>query len=145
MSKEIAKSPEILAKEAAIKTLQTQLKKKKTALKSLKTRLKNTKNDITELQRAGSGQVMSRMSQMEKLRLEIVELIQQMNQLKGLSRADKAALKDMEREFSSDDMFGEDFKDYKAQMDDTESEKILRRILMKMNGQKCEIFLSYLL
>ena len=119
MSKEIAKSPEILAKEAAIKTLQTQLKKKKTALKSLKTRLKNTKNDITELQRAGSGQVMSRMSQMEKLRLEIVELIQQMNQLKGLSRADKAALKDMEREFSSDDMFGEDFKDYKAQMDES--------------------------
>ena len=118
MSKEIAKSPEILAKEATIKTLQSQLKKKKTRLKGLKTRLNNTKNDITELQRAGSGQVMNRMSQMEKLRLEIVELIQQMGKLKGLSRADKAALKDMEREFGSDDMFGEDFKDYKAQMDE---------------------------
>ncbi len=122
MSKEIAKSPEILEKEARIKRLQSQLKKKKTTLKSLKTRLKNTKNDITELQRAGSGKVMGRMSQMEKLRLEIVELIQQMGKLKGLSRADKAALKDMEREFSSDDMFGEDFKAFKAQMGDVEAE-----------------------
>ncbi len=118
MSKEIAKSPEILAKEATIKTLQTKLKRKKTALKSLKTRLKNTKKDITEIQRAGSGQVMNRMAQMDKLRLEIMELIQQMNKLKGLSRADKAALKDMEREFGSEDMFGEDFKAYKAQMEE---------------------------
>ncbi|MFK7981756.1 MAG: DnaJ family molecular chaperone [Saprospiraceae bacterium] len=122
MSKEIAKSPEILAKEVLIKNLQTKLKKKKTSLKSLKTRLKNTKNEITDIQRAGSGQMMSKMAQMDKLRLEIVELVQQMKKLKGLSRADKAALKDMEKEFASEDMFGEGFKAHKAQMDDMEQE-----------------------
>lgn len=122
MSKEVAKSPEILEKEATIKTLQSQLKKKKTTLKSLKTRLKNTKNDITDIQRSGSGQVMGRMSKMEKLRLEILELVQEMKHMKGLSRADKAALKDMEQEFASDDMFGKDFKAYKEQMGDTEPE-----------------------
>ena len=121
MSKEIAKSPEILAKEALIKTLQAKLKKKKTSLKSLKTRLKNTKNDITDIQRAGSGKMMGKMAEMDKLRLEIVELVQQMKQLKGLSRADKAALKDMEKEFASADMFGEDFKTYQAKMEEMES------------------------
>lgn len=121
MRNEIAKSPEILEKEATIKRLQSQLKKKKTSLKGLKTRLKNTKNAITEIQQSGSGKMISRMAQMDKLRLEIVELVQQMKKLKGLSRADKAALKDMEREFASDDMFGEDFKTYKAKMDEMES------------------------
>jgi len=120
MSKEIAKSPEVLEKEATIKTLQSQLKKKKTTLKSLKTRLQNTKDKVTEIQRAGSGQIMSKMSQMDKLRLEILELVQQMRKLKGLSRADKAALKDMEREFSDGDMFGEDFQAYKDKMEEME-------------------------
>lgn len=122
MSKEIAKSPEILAKEAKIKKLQTQLKKKKTSLKGLKTRLKNTKNSITEIQRSTSGNIMSRMAQMEKLRQEILELVKQMKHLKGLSRGDKAALKDMEQQFSSGDMFGENFKTYKDQMEEMESE-----------------------
>lgn len=120
MSKEIAKSPEILEKEAIIKDLQSQLKKKKTALKSLKTRLKNTQQDITEVQRAGSGQIMSKMSQMEKLRLELIELVKKMMKIKGLSRADKAALKDMEENFSDEDMFGDDFKAFREQMDGAE-------------------------
>ncbi len=120
MSKEIAKSPEILEKEAIIKDLQSQLKKKKTALKSLKTRLKNTQQDITEVQRAGSGQIMSKMSQMEKLRLELIELVKKMMKIKGLSRADKAALKDMEASFSDEDMFGDDFKAFREQMDGAE-------------------------
>ncbi len=122
MGQEIAKSPEILEKEALIKDLQSQLKKRKSILKGLKTRLENTKNQITDVQRSGSGQVMSKMSQMEQLRLELLDLIQQMSQLKGLSREDKAALKDMKQQFSDEDIFGEGFSDYKAQMKDMESE-----------------------
>ena len=122
MNKEITKSPAILEKEATIKALQAQLKKKKSTLKSLKTRLKNTKNDITDIQRAGSGQMMSKMAQMDKLRLEIVELVQQMKKIKGLSRADKAALKDMEQQFSSGDMFGENFKAYQEKTADMDTD-----------------------
>ena len=57
MRQEIAKSPEILEKEALIKDSQSQLKKRKSILKGLKTRLENTKNQITDVQRSGSGQV----------------------------------------------------------------------------------------
>ena len=121
MRQEIAKSPEILEKEALIKDLQSQLKKRKSILKGLKTRLENTKNQITDVQRSGSGQVMSKMSQMEQLRLELLDMIQQMGQLKGLSREDKAALKDMKQQFSDEGMFGEGFQDFKEQMGDMDS------------------------
>ena len=47
MSKKIAKSPEMLEKEAVIKKLQGEFKKKKSVLKGLKTRLKKTKEEIT--------------------------------------------------------------------------------------------------
>ncbi len=122
MSQEITKSPEILKKEALIKDLQSRLTKRKRTLKGLKTRLENTKNKVTDIQRSGTGQVMSKMAQMDKLRLEILELVQQMKKIKGLSREDKMALKSMEQEFSSEDMFGEDFKDYKEQIDEMGSE-----------------------
>jgi len=120
MSKEVAKSAEVLEKEALIKDLQSQLKKRKRTLKGLKTRLENTKNDITDIQRSGSGEVISRMSQIEKLRVELVDLVKQMTKMKGLSRMDKAALKDMERGFASEDMFGEQFKSFKEQMGEME-------------------------
>ena len=50
MRQEIAKSPEILEKEALIKELQSQLTKRKSILKGLKTRLENNKNQITDIQ-----------------------------------------------------------------------------------------------
>lgn len=120
MNKEIAKSPEVVEKEALIKELQSQLKKRKRTLKGLKTRLENTKKEITDIQRSGSGEVISRMSQMEKLRVELIELVKKMTSIKGLSRRDKAALKDMEREFSNEEMFGEQFKHFKEQMGEME-------------------------
>ncbi|MEM6320318.1 MAG: calcium-binding protein [Bacteroidota bacterium] len=122
MKKEVAKSPEILAKEATIKELQTKLKKKKTVLKSLKTRLANTKEKITEVQRTATGKVASKMEQMEQLRVEILDLVERMKKMKGLSKADKAALKDMANEFANEDMFGEDYKAYKEQMEDLDAE-----------------------
>ena len=118
MSKEIVKSAEILEKEALIKALQTKLKKRKSILKGLKTRLENTKNQITDIQRSGSGKIISKMSEMESLRLELLELMQELEKIKGLSRADKAALKQMKQEFDNEAMFGEEFQEYKAQMDD---------------------------
>ena len=121
MSKQVAKSAKVLEKEALIKDLQSRLKKKKTALKGLKTRLKNTQYSITEIQRAGSGQIMSKMTQMEQLRLELVDLVKKMLKMKGLSRSDKAVLKDMEQKLADENLFGADFQTYRAKMKDKDN------------------------
>ena len=65
MSKQIAKSPEVLLKEAKIKELQALLKKRQTTLKSLKTRLKNMQTDISEISRRTQTEVYDRMVKMD--------------------------------------------------------------------------------
>lgn len=121
MSQQISKSPEFLAKEAAIKKLQSQLKKKKTRLKGLKTRLQNTKEAITKIQREGTGKVMSMVSKMETLRVELVDLVKKVLKIKGIDREDKEVLKTMEQSFAEEELFGDGFKQMKEEMDEMES------------------------
>lgn len=123
MSHQISKSPEIIAKEAIIKKLQAQLKKKKTKLKGLKTRLQNTKEDITKIQREGTGKMFSKVAEMEKVRLEVVELVKKLLKLKGLNREDKHLLRDMQETFESDELFGDGFQEMKEQMEEMEEMK----------------------
>ncbi|MFK7951151.1 MAG: hypothetical protein AB8G11_26455 [Saprospiraceae bacterium] len=111
MEKNIAKSPEMLAKEAKIKDLQKALKKRKSVLKSLKTRLKNTKSDIEDIQRNIQNIMFSRISKMDELRIEIGELALKMKQNKHFSKADKKALDEMSREFLDGNIFGDEFEE----------------------------------
>ena len=123
MSHQISKSPEILAKEAVIKKLQAQLKKKKTRLKGLKTRLQNTKEAITKIQREGSGKMFSKVAEMEKVRVELVELVKKLLKLKSINKEDKHLLKDMQETFESEELFGEGFQEMKEQMEEMEEMK----------------------
>ena len=92
MSKEISKSPEMLQKEARIKELHQQIKKERTTLKGLKTRLKNTKQKITDIQKKMSNAVFGSMEKLEKLRLNIIELLNACKKFKTINRADKEQL-----------------------------------------------------
>lgn len=112
MSKDISKSPEMLQREAAVKTLQKQLKSRKSTLKGLKTRLTNSKTEIEEVQYKSSTRVMSAMDRMEELKKEIAELAKKVLKIKGLSKGDKRALQEMAESFDDDDMMGEEYKAY---------------------------------
>ncbi len=114
MSKYIAKSPEMLRKEAEIKDLRAQLKKRQTTLKSLKTRLKNTQSDIEEIQRKVHTGMLHKAEAVDALRMEIAELARQLKKVKGMSRMDKEQLQMMADEISSDEMFGPAYQEYKA-------------------------------
>jgi len=116
MSKELAKSPEVLQKEAEIAALEKALKKKKTTLKSLKTRLKNTRERITEMQRGGQVQLVNRMEDLDNLRIEIAQLAEELKSVKGMSKQDKAELGEMAESMSREG-FGEEFDAYKEQME----------------------------
>ena len=109
MEKNIAKSLEMLAREAKIKELQTGLKKRKSVLKSLKTRLKNTKTEIEDVQRNVQNIMFSKMSKMEGLRVKIGELALKMKENKHFSKADKKALDEMAKEFLGENIFGDQF------------------------------------
>lgn len=111
MEKNIAKSPEILAKEAKIKDLQKTLKKRKTVLKSLKTRLKNTKADIENTQRTIQSLLFSKMEKLDTLRMEIGNLALKMKDNKQFSKADRKALDEMSQEFLDGTIFRDQFEE----------------------------------
>ncbi len=116
MNKELAKSPEVLQKEAEVAALEKALKKKKTTLKSLKTRLKNTRERITDMQRNGQVQMMNKMEDLDNLRIEIAELAAELKNAKGMSKQDKAELGEM-AESMANEGFGEEFDEYKERME----------------------------
>jgi len=113
MSNKIAKSPEMLQKEAAIKDLRSQLKKRQSTLKSLKTRLKNTQTEIETINRRAHSETLRKMEEMDALRMEIAELARQLKKVKGMSRMDKEQLQMMADEMGNEEMFGPGYKDYK--------------------------------
>lgn len=121
MEKNIAKSPEMLAKEVKVKHLQKALKKRKTVLKSLKTRLKNTKNEIESTQRNVQSILFSKIEKVEALRVEIGELAIKMKANKHFSKADKKALDELSQEFLNGNVFGEEYEEIRASKDKVES------------------------
>lgn len=120
MSKELAKSPEVLQKEAEIAALEKALKKKKTTLKSLKTRLKNTRQKIEDIQRDTQINIMNKMEDMDNLRIEIAGLAAELKNAKNMSEEDREQLGMMAEEMASQSL-GEDFEEYKAQRERMQS------------------------
>ena len=120
MEKNIAKSPEMIKKEADVQSLQKQLKKRKTVLKSLKTRLLNTKTNIEDVQRDVQSNLFTKMMEMDNLRVEISKLATDFQKSDGISTEDKRALGEMANELMEEDLFGEGFSDYKEQREKME-------------------------
>lgn len=118
MSKELSKSPEMLQKEAKIKTLKKQLKKRKSVLKGLKTRLENTKRNIHDIQVNFHGQMLYYVRKMDDLRKEVVELAQKLQKEKWIGPQDRLALGAIVSDFTGEQLFGEGyaaFKNYEAE------------------------------
>ena len=125
MDKNIAKSPEMIAKEAKIEALKKQLKKRKSVLKSLKTRLKNTQKSIEDIQRDIQSKMFSKMMELDDIRMEVGRLAEKLKSNKHFSKKDREALDEMAREFLGEDIFGEgfsDFREQRQQMEDGEFE-----------------------
>lgn len=122
MKNEIAKSPEMLQKEAMVLDLQAQLKKRQSKLRGLKTRLKNTKSEIEVMQRKVQTETLRKMEEVDALRLEIAELALQLKKLKSMSKSDKMQLQMMADEMTREGMFGTEFEEYKARKEQMESD-----------------------
>jgi len=120
MSKDLAKSPEVLQKEEEIAALEKALKKKKTTLKSLKTRLKNTRQKIEDIQRGTQINIMNKMEDMDNLRIEIAELAAELKNAKNMSAEDREQL-GMMAEGMAEQSLGEEFEEYKAQRERMQS------------------------
>ncbi len=121
MENTIAKSPEMLQREAEVKDLKAQLKKRQTTLKSLKTRLKNMQDEVSKIQRDVHVQMFHKMETLDKLRMEIAALANQLKKMKGLSREDKQQLSIMADDLAGEGMFGAGFEEYKSQKQKMES------------------------
>ena len=121
MSQQLAKSPELLRKEAEAKALGEQLKKKQTSLKSLKTRLQNMKSDVEELGRRVQADMLNKMEEVDALRVEIAALARQLKAAKGVNKMDKQQLQMMADQMADSSMFGENYEEYKAQKQQRES------------------------
>jgi hypothetical protein len=115
MSKGIAKSPEMLAKEAEIKILVAKIKKTRTTLKSLKTRLSNSQQDFVAFQTKMQTELMSRMEKAQRMMSEIVDYAKKLRKVNFISQADKIALKEIIEMFGEQSMFGEGFEEYQEQ------------------------------
>lgn len=113
MSKDLAKSPEMLQKEALIADLQQGLKKKKSTLKGLKTRLKNTREKIETLQREKQMGILHKMEDADKLRIEIAALSAQLKKSKDISREEREELSKIADGFTKENL-GDEFEEYKA-------------------------------
>lgn len=85
MNNEIAKSPELVQKEARVKELQKLLKKKRATLKGLKTRLENTKQEVEKVQREAFETGLKNQERFEYLQNEIKVLLQEIEKWKNLS------------------------------------------------------------
>jgi len=112
MSKQLAKSPEMLEKEAHIRDLQTRLKRAKTTLKSLKTRLQNSQQEIFDIQMKSSTQLMHRMERMDELRQEIAALAVELKKIKNMDRAEKEQLQNIADELTDFSKFGDVYDQY---------------------------------
>jgi uncharacterized protein YoxC len=121
MSQRLAKSPELLRKEAEAKDLEGQLKKKQSTLKSLKTRLQNIKSDVEEIGRRVHANMLHKMEAVEDLQQEIAALARQLKSTKGMSKMDKQQLEMMAEEMANGGMFGDDYEQYKKQKQQRES------------------------
>jgi len=121
MSKNIAKSPEMLQKEAMIASLKKLLKKRKTVLKGMKTRLSNTQQSIDDTQRSIQSQVLSKMGELDNLRLELIELAKELEKNENIPEEEKEQLLQMAEELTEEDLFGEGFNEYKAQQEAMEN------------------------
>lgn len=115
MSKELSKSPEMLRREAEIKSLRKRLQKKQTTLKSLKTRLRNMQKDIDDIHRKAHTHITGFMERLDKLRLEIVDLATRVKKVKGIPKEDREALSKIGSDFSSSSLFGEEFEEYQEE------------------------------
>ncbi|MGK0365060.1 MAG: hypothetical protein ACI85O_002123 [Saprospiraceae bacterium] len=115
MSKDIAKSPEMIAKEAEIKTLVTKIKKTRTTLKSLKTRLSNSQQDFVAFQTRMQTEMMSRMEKMQTMINEIIMYAEKLRKASFLSKADKIGLKDIVDMLGGQSVFGDGFEEYQEQ------------------------------
>jgi predicted nucleic acid-binding Zn-ribbon protein len=113
MSQKLAKSPEMISREAELKDLQTQLKKKQAILKSLKTRLLNTKKEIEEIGQKAHATIFRLMEEMDSLRVEIADLARQLKNAKGLSRDKKEQLRMMADLLSDPELMGAPYQEYK--------------------------------
>lgn len=113
MSNKIAKSPEMLEKEAKIADLQARLKKKKTSLKSLKTRLSNTKKEIEDIQYSLQSKMMNHMEAMDSLRQEIAALAKKLSKIKGIPKEERMQLKEMAEDLMQEDLMDENYQQYK--------------------------------
>jgi len=111
----------MLQKEATIKESQKKLNKRKSVLKSLKTRLENSKKEIEETQFKVSGRMMGTMARMDELREEIADLANQLRNKKGFSREDKMQFGMLADEFTKEEMFGENFQEYKQRRAEAEA------------------------
>ncbi len=135
MKNEIAKSPEMLQKEARIKELNTLFKKERTTLKRLKTRLKNVKEEIEKIQREYSGMFFGQMERMFEIKERLLSLFEQCAKIKDLDRDDKQSLTDLrsqiEEGFSEEGSeFYDEYQERKAQMENPQFEDDFRA---KMN------------
>ncbi|MCF8246506.1 MAG: hypothetical protein K9J37_15245 [Saprospiraceae bacterium] len=121
MSQKLAKSPELLRKEAEAKDLEAQLKKKQTTLKSLKTRLQNIKSDVEEIGRRVQSNMLNKMEEVDQLRMEIAALARQLKMAKGMNKMDKEQLQMMADEMADSSMFGDSYDEYREQKQQRES------------------------
>lgn len=118
--KAIIKSPEVVRKENKIKELRKKIKKRQSVLKGLKTRLSNMKSEVERIQREVQSKVFDSLGRLHDLIKEVGELAKKMEKIKGISKADKASLKEMADTFAGSVDFGEDFEDYKEQREKME-------------------------
>ena len=115
MSKGIAKSPEMIAKEAEIKVLVAKIKKTRTSLKGLKTRLNNSQQDFVAFQTRMQTEMMSRMEKVQKTINEIVAYAEKLKKATFLSKADKIGLREIIDMLGGGSMFGKGFEEYQEQ------------------------------
>lgn len=121
MSKNIAKSPEMVQKEQEIKFLVSEIKKARTTLKRLTTRLDNSKEDFTSFQIKVQSELLSKMEKVTAVIQEIVEYAKKLSSAKFLSPLDKIALKEMISMFSGESVFGKEFDDFQEKKKKKES------------------------
>lgn len=112
MSKGIAKSPEMIAKEAEIKTLVAKIKKTRTTLKSLKTRLTNSQEEFVRFQTRMQTEMLSRMENVHKVINEILKYAEKLKKASFLSKADRIGIKELIEALNNMPLFGEGFDDY---------------------------------
>lgn len=115
MSKNIAKSPEMIAKEAEVQALAKKIKKSRTTLKSLKTRLENSQQNFVQYQVKVQTEIMGRMEKVSIAILDLRNYAEKLQTAKFLSKEDRAALKEILNELSVEAVLGEGYTEHQEQ------------------------------